>query len=242
MDIVFAALLVTVARNGCSNAEGNQQQWVMHPPWRHLCQSPNVTHHCYCTIRVATCWLYQYWDDDGIRSTHPNIVNVLVFCDHFAKHIMEYVTLDQTAKTVAKFLWQGYISIFGAPARLLSDCGANFESYIIREMCDLMGISKVKDFVSPYSNQQTGGTSSPNTDVHNTEIGKGPEGRLAEAFPQVGACLQLDAIGHHWIQPTLFDVWAMTIPAHQLLFPHGKGHKETPVQWSLCCWVMWTTA
>ena len=37
----------------------------------------------------------------------PNMVNVLVFCNHFTKHIMAYVTPDQTAKTVAKFVWQG---------------------------------------------------------------------------------------------------------------------------------------
>ena len=42
----------------------------------------------------------------------PHAVNVLVFCDHFMRHIMVYVTPDQTAKTLVKFLWQGYISIF----------------------------------------------------------------------------------------------------------------------------------
>ena len=51
----------------------------------------------------------------------PNVVNVLIFCDHFTKHVMAYMILDQTAKTVAKFLWQGYISIFKAPAKLLRD-------------------------------------------------------------------------------------------------------------------------
>ena len=35
----------------------------------------------------------------------PSVVNVLVFCDHFTKHIMAYVTPDQAAKTVAKFIW-----------------------------------------------------------------------------------------------------------------------------------------
>ena len=46
----------------------------------------------------------------------------------------------QTAQPVAKFLWQGYILIFRALAKLLSDQGANFESNIIRELCKLMGI------------------------------------------------------------------------------------------------------
>ena len=43
----------------------------------------------------------------------PNMVNLLVFGDHFTKHVMAYVTPDQTVKTIAKFLLQGYISIFG---------------------------------------------------------------------------------------------------------------------------------
>ena len=78
----------------------------------------------------------------------PNMVNLLVFCDHFTKHVTGYVTPDKTAKTVASFLWQGYILIFRALAKLLSDQGANFESNIIRELCELIGIWKVR--TSPY--------------------------------------------------------------------------------------------
>ena len=33
----------------------------------------------------------------------PNIVNILVFCNHFMKHVMAYMTSNQTAKIVAKF-------------------------------------------------------------------------------------------------------------------------------------------
>ena len=50
-----------------------------------------------------------------------HIVNVLILCDHFTRHIMAYVTPDQTTKASTKFLWQGYISIFQAPAKLLCD-------------------------------------------------------------------------------------------------------------------------
>ena len=48
-------------------------------------------------------------------------MNVLVFCNHFTKHVMAYVTPDQTAKTVAKLLLLGYILIFRAPVKLLSE-------------------------------------------------------------------------------------------------------------------------
>ena len=70
----------------------------------------------------------------------PRVTNVLVFQDLFTKHVLVYVTPDQTAKTVAKFLYGGYISIFGALARLLSDRGASFTSSIIEELCKILGI------------------------------------------------------------------------------------------------------
>ena len=44
----------------------------------------------------------------------PRVTNILVFQDHFMKHVLAYVTPNQLAKTVAKFLYQGYISIFRA--------------------------------------------------------------------------------------------------------------------------------
>ena len=122
----------------------------MHPTWRHSCQSPSVTHHCHCSFGVVACWLYQHWDHDGAGS-NPNVVNILVFCDHFTKHIIVYVSPNQTAKTVAKFLWQDYVLIFGVLAKLLSDGGSNFESNIIRELCKLMSIQKVR--TSPYHAQ-----------------------------------------------------------------------------------------
>ena len=49
----------------------------------------------------------------------PNMLNLLVFCGHLTKYVIVYVTPNQTVKTVAKFLLQGYISIFGAQAKLL---------------------------------------------------------------------------------------------------------------------------
>ena len=81
----------------------------------------------------------------------PRVANILVFQDHFTKHILAYVTPDQTTKTVAKFLYQGYISIFGALARLLSDWGANFISSIIDEMCRILSVKKL--WTMPYHPQ-----------------------------------------------------------------------------------------
>ena len=70
----------------------------------------------------------------------PRVANVLVFQDHFTKHILAYVTPNQTARTITKFLYGGYISIFGALASLLSDRGTSFTSSIIEELCKILGI------------------------------------------------------------------------------------------------------
>ena len=61
---------------------------------------------------------------------------------------------NQTAKTIAKFLYGGYISIFGAPARLLSDRGTSFTSSIIEELCKILGIQWLQTM--PYHPQTNG--------------------------------------------------------------------------------------
>ena len=84
----------------------------------------------------------------------PRVTNVLVFQDHFTKHVLAYGTPDQTVKTVVKFLYGDYISIFGAPARLLSDRGTSFTSSIIEELCKIIGIQQV--WTMPYHPQMNG--------------------------------------------------------------------------------------
>ena len=81
---------------------------------------------CRCTE-----WSANMNDTSNMKALVPKhqcipqkVVNVLGFCNHFMKHVMAYMTPDQTAKTTAKFLWWGYISIFGAPDKLLSNQGA----------------------------------------------------------------------------------------------------------------------
>ena len=98
-----------------------------------------------CLIVATTLLDLLHVDFTSIETTmeldqSPRVTNVLVFQDHFTKHVLAYVTPKQTAKTIAKFLYGGYISIFGAPARLLSDRGTSFTSSIIEELCKILGI------------------------------------------------------------------------------------------------------
>ena len=98
-----------------------------------------------CSIVATTPLDLLHVDFTSIETTLelnrlPRVANVLVFQDHFTKHILAYVTPDQTVKTIAKFLYGGYISIFRAPARLISDRGTSFTSSIIEELCKVLGI------------------------------------------------------------------------------------------------------
>ena len=79
-------------------------------------------------------------DPDAIPKTH----NLLVIQDHFTKFVTAFVTPDQKASTVAKYLWEGFFSVFGPPARLISDQGATFLSNVIAELCKLLQVEKIR--------------------------------------------------------------------------------------------------
>ena len=74
----------------------------------------------------------------------PKAHNILVIQDHFTKYVVAQVTPDQKATTVARYLWESFFSVFGPPARLISDQGANFTSELVQELCKLLNVQKVR--------------------------------------------------------------------------------------------------
>ena len=74
--------------------------------------------------------------------------------DHFTKYSQAYPTRDQKATTVAKVLFNNFITHYGFPVRIHSDQGRNFEGQIIRELCKLCGIKKSR--TTPYHPQGNG--------------------------------------------------------------------------------------
>ena len=74
--------------------------------------------------------------------------DVLVMIDHFTKFGVAVCTKDQTAKTVAKTLWYSFFMVYGFCSKILSDQGRDFESLIIKELCDIAGIKKCR--TTPY--------------------------------------------------------------------------------------------
>ncbi|RXN17163.1 Retrovirus-related Pol polyprotein from transposon 412 [Labeo rohita] len=77
-----------------------------------------------------------------------NIKDILVITDHFTKYAVAVPTPNQKARTVAKCLWDHFFVHYGIPEKLLSDQGPDFESRIIKELCELIGTQKVR--TTPY--------------------------------------------------------------------------------------------
>ena len=74
---------------------------------------------------------------------------VLVVTDVFTKYAFAFPTKNELALNVAKILVDQVFNVFGLPEKLLSDRGRNFESDVIKQLCNLLGVKKV--FTCPYS-------------------------------------------------------------------------------------------
>ena len=72
------------------------------------------------------------------------VKNVLVMTNHFTRYALAVVMKDQMAKMVVKVFYERFMAVFGAPAKLLSDRGANFTSALVEELCFAFGIQKCR--------------------------------------------------------------------------------------------------
>ena len=78
----------------------------------------------------------------SLEPSKGGITNILVITDHFTKFAMAIPTRNQTAKTTAEAFYNNFILHYGIPAKIHTDQGANFESQLIKELCDTLGIEK----------------------------------------------------------------------------------------------------
>lgn len=83
-------------------------------------------------------------------------VDVLVVTDHFTKMAHAFKCSDQSAKQVARQLWDKYFCVYGFPQRIHSDQGANFESQLIHELLQIAGVKKSR--TTPYHPMGNGHT------------------------------------------------------------------------------------
>lgn len=82
------------------------------------------------------------------EDSHNKSVDVLVVTDHFTRMAQAFPCRDQSAKQVARVLWDKYFCVFGFPERIHSDQGASFESQLISELLRVSGVRK--SHTTPY--------------------------------------------------------------------------------------------
>ena len=80
--------------------------------------------------------------------------SVLVITDHFTRYAQAYVTKTKTAQMTAKTLWDKFIVHYGLPKKILTKQGWNFESQLVADLCELMGVWKI--WISLYHPQTNG--------------------------------------------------------------------------------------
>lgn len=84
----------------------------------------------------------------SLEPDQSNTKDILVLTDHFTKFAVAIPTANQKARTVAKCLWENFIVCYGIPERLHTDQGPDFESKLIKELCQIAGIQKTR--TTPY--------------------------------------------------------------------------------------------
>ena len=68
---------------------------------------------------------------------------VIVVQDYLTKWPLVYPLADQKAQTIAKILIEEIIPFFGVPESLLSDRGTNLLSHLMKDLCSMLGITKL---------------------------------------------------------------------------------------------------
>ena len=79
---------------------------------------------------------------------------ILTVVDHFTKHVEAYALADQEATTVARVFLNKFVSRYGVQYVLHTDQGANFESNLFKELCQMLNIKKTR--TTPYHPQCDG--------------------------------------------------------------------------------------
>ena len=152
--------------------------------------------------------------------------NVLVVTDHFTRYTQAYVTRTQTTQMTAKTLWDKFIVHYGLPKKILMEQGRNFESQLVADLCELMGMQKI--WTSPYHLQTYGQCERFNS----TLLGTLPKEKKSEWKNHIGTlvhtynCTQNSATGFspyylmYGRQPHLLVDATLGLTPHTIMEPN----------------------
>ena len=68
-------------------------------------------------------------------------VHILDITDHFTRYTQAIVTSSQTAKCTAQNLWDKFIVHYSVPEKILTDQGHNFESDLLKALCEIAQVN-----------------------------------------------------------------------------------------------------
>ena len=80
--------------------------------------------------------------------------NIMVMTDHFTRYTQAYIIPKQTAPVVVKMLWDQFLVHYGWPTKILTYQGKSFENQLVRELCSLAQVQKLR--TTPYPPQTNG--------------------------------------------------------------------------------------
>ena len=110
-------------------------------------------------------------------------VHILVITDHFTRYAQAIVTSLQTAKCTTQNLWDKFIVHYGLPEKILTDQGHNFESDLLKALCQIAQVKKIQ--TSGYHPQTNGQCECFNATLINMlgTLSEKPKGTWREQVP-----------------------------------------------------------
>ena len=117
---------------GCQHCKIFEAWW-----WRLCYAYPGI-----CASRTGSCRLHQH--RTTMELNKPPSIKRSWLSQTISQDTPWLCYQRSKGKTITQILYEWFISIFGTPAKLLSDWGTNFTSALVEELCSAFGIQKCR--------------------------------------------------------------------------------------------------